>query len=135
MPSFSRRSQTRLDSCDPRLRKVFAKVIEHFDCTVLCGHRGPEAQEKAFQEKRSKARWGQSPHNSKPSLAADVAPYNWREMPVDWEDRDRFHYFSGFVMGVAADMGVTLRWGGDWDRDTRVDDNKFDDLVHFEIVD
>jgi len=31
-------------------------------------------------------------------------------------------------------MGVTLRWGGDWDRDTEVQDNSFDDLVHFEIV-
>lgn len=30
-------------------------------------------------------------------------------------------------------MGVTLRWGGDWDSDTEVNDNSFDDLVHFEI--
>ena len=31
-------------------------------------------------------------------------------------------------------MGIDLRWGGDWDRDTEVRDNTFDDLVHFEIV-
>jgi len=31
-------------------------------------------------------------------------------------------------------MGVDLRWGGDWDGDTEVRDNGFDDLVHFEIV-
>jgi len=33
-----------------------------------------------------------------------------------------------------ARMGVDLRWGGDWDSDTEVRDNSFDDLVHFEIV-
>ena len=36
-------------------------------------------------------------------------------------------------MDVAKSMGITLRWGGDWDMDTQVKDNKFDDLVHFEI--
>ena len=34
----------------------------------------------------------------------------------------------------AKSMGIDIRWGGDWDRDTEVRDNKFDDLVHFEIV-
>jgi hypothetical protein len=29
---------------------------------------------------------------------------------------------------------LKLRWGGDWDMDTEVKDNKFDDLVHFELV-
>lgn len=130
MPSFSNRSQARLDSCDARLVRVFGKVIGHFDCTVLCGHRGPEEQERAFREGRSKARWGQSLHNSKPSLAADVAPW-----PIDWNDRERFHYFAGFVLGVAAGMDIPLRSGADWDRDTEVRDNRFDDLPHFEIVD
>ncbi len=44
----------------------------------------------------------------------------------------RFYYFAGFVMGTAAAMGVRLRWGGDWDGDTELDDQKFRDLVHFE---
>lgn len=122
MPSFSRRSQTRLDSCDPRLRKVFAKVIEHFDCTVLCGHRGPEAQEKAFTEGRSKARWGQSRHNSKPSMATDVVPY-----PIDWGNRERFFEFAGFVQGVAATMDIKLTWGGHFEN--------FFDGPHFQIED
>ena len=32
-------------------------------------------------------------------------------------------------------MGVNLRWGGDWDQDFEVQDNKFDDFPHFEIRD
>jgi len=30
-------------------------------------------------------------------------------------------------------MGFKIRWGGDWDMDTHTKDNKFDDLVHFEM--
>lgn len=62
-------------------------------------------------------------------MAVDVVPY-----PVDWQDRDRFHYFAGFVLGMATARGVKLRWGGDWDSDTEVDDNVFDDLPHFELA-
>jgi hypothetical protein len=32
-------------------------------------------------------------------------------------------------------MDIPLRWGGDWDSDTEVNDNGFDDLVHFELED
>ena len=64
-----------------------------------------------------------------PSLAVDVVPY-----PVDWQDRERMTYFAGFVMGIArVKFGISLRWGGDWDLDTDLKDNKFDDLPHFEI--
>ena len=64
-----------------------------------------------------------------PSLAVDVTPY-----PVVWDDRERQTLFAGYVLATAKAMGVSLRWGGDWDSDTEVRDNGFDDLVHFEIV-
>ena len=37
-------------------------------------------------------------------------------------------------MGIATQLGLSFRWGGDWDRDTEVNDNAFDDLVHYEII-
>lgn len=37
-------------------------------------------------------------------------------------------------MGVATMMGVKIRWGGDWDLDTDLKDNTFDDLPHFELI-
>jgi len=57
------------------------------------------------------------------------APY-----PVVWDDRERQTLFAGFVLATAKAIGVDLRWSGDWDSDTEVRDNSFDDLVHFEIV-
>ena len=128
MPRFGKRSKKRLATCDDRLQKLFKEVIKYFDCTVIQGHRGEAEQNRAYDAGRSKLRYPNGKHNASPSRAVDVAPY-----PVDWEDRDRFHYFGGFVLGIASQMGLKIRWGGDWDRDTEVKDNRFDDLPHFEI--
>ena len=128
MPRFSSRSKRRLDTCDSKLEKLFKEVVKYFDCTILEGHRGKEAQNKAYNDGKSKVQYPNGKHNKRPSVAVDVAPY-----PIDWSDRDRFHYFGGFVLGVAKKMGMNIRWGGDWDMDTKTKDNKFDDLVHFEI--
>ena len=134
MPRFGKWSKERISTCDIKLLKLFEEVVKHFDCTVIQGHRGEKEQNQAFDAGRSKLRYPDGKHNASPSRAVDVAPY-----PVDWEDRDRFHYFSGFVMGMATKLErkvptVKLRWGGDWDQDTEVKDNRFDDLVHFELV-
>ena len=129
MAAFGRASKENLASCVPPLRQVFEEVVKHFDCSIVCGRRGKADQEAAFASGTSKARWGQSPHNRVPSMGVDVYPY-----PINFGDRDRFHLFAGFVLGIAKGMGVTLRWGGDWDQDTQTNDNDFDDLAHFEIA-
>ncbi len=128
MPRFSTKSKNRLHSCDERLQKIFKEVVKGFDCTIIEGHRGKEKQNAAYKKGNSKLKFPDGNHNSLPSTAVDVIPY-----PIDWEDRERMSYFAGYVIGIAKSMGIILRWGGDWDMDTKVKDNKFDDLVHFEI--
>jgi len=129
MPSFSEASLGHLASCDIRLHRLFERIVLTFDCTVLEGHRGKARQQEMLRTGKSQADWPHSKHNSEPSLACDVAPY-----PIDWNDRERFCLFAGFVLGVASEIGIPLRWGGDWDQDWEVRDNLFDDLVHFELV-
>jgi len=73
-------------------------------------------------------RYPNSKHNTIPARAVDVCPW-----PIDWDDQERATYFAGVVMGIASQLGVGLRWGGDWDRDTELEDNQFDDLPHFEL--
>lgn len=138
MPKYSQSSLDQLGTCDPRLQKVFGVVIGYFDLTILEGHRGEEAQNRAYAKGLSKLPWPLGKHNSTPSKAVDVAPY-----PIDWGDgkdvakaeaaRQRFCYLAGFVMMVAIQQGVKLRWGGDWDGDRDTRDEKFRDLGHFEI--
>lgn len=134
MPFFGTTSRNRLATCSGDLQTIFNEVIKSFDCAILCGYRNEADQNKAYDEGHSKVRYPDGMHNQYPSKAADAAPY-----PIDWKDRERFYYFAGFVMGTAirlyAEGKIThlVRWGGDWDQDTEVADNNFDDLVHFEL--
>lgn len=129
MPTLSRRSQDRLATCDPRLIQLMTAVSAHWDVLILEGHRTKQAQDAAKAAGNSKLAWPNSRHNSLPSRAVDAAP-----LPLDWSDRERFSLFAGFVLGIAAEQGIKLRWGGDWNQDTQVGDNRFDDLVHFELT-
>ena len=128
MPYFGKTSKKRLSTCDDRLQKVFNEVIKHVDCSVLEGHRGEDRQNKLYEEEKTKVKYPHGRHNRQPSSAVDVTPY-----PVDWKDRERQTLFAGFVIGVASQMGINLRWGGDWDQDFQVVDNRFDDFPHFEL--
>ena len=128
MPKFGKSSKLRLSTCDERLQKVFNEVIKHVDCSILEGHRSAERQDKLFEEGKTKVKYPNGRHNADPSRAVDVAPY-----PIDWDDRERFHLFAGFVIGIAKAMSIDLRWGGDWNMNFEVDDNQFDDFPHFEL--
>jgi len=128
MPYFGKKSKERLNTCDSKLQKVFNEVIKHVDCSVLEGHREKDRQNKLFEEGKTKVKYPNGRHNRQPSSAVDVTPY-----PVDWKDRERQTLFAGFVIGVASQMGIKLRWGGDWDQDFQVVDNRFDDFPHFEL--
>ena len=129
MPRFGKKSRERLSTCDKRLQDLFNEVIKTVDCSVLEGDRSEERQNKLQEEGKSKVRYPKGRHNAIPSLAVDVTPY-----PVDWSDRERFTLFAGYVLGLARGMGITIRWGGDWNMNFKVKDNSFDDFPHFEII-
>lgn len=138
MPAFGNVSKTNLATCDPRLQRLFAEVIKHFDCTVVEGHRPVARQQALYAQGRTKPGAivtqldgvnKKGMHNYLPSKAVDVVPF-----PVNWNDTERMTYFAGFVKGIAAQLGLKVRWGGDWDQDTHVTDEHFRDLPHFEVV-
>jgi len=137
MPRFSQISRDRLRTCHRDLQVLFEFVIMNYDCTIVCGHRGEVAQNQAFEENRSQVQWPNSKHNKWPSHAVDAAPFE--RTAVDW-DKTQSAYFAGWVMALAArlfDEGkIThkIRCGIDWDQDNDVNDTKFWDAGHFEIV-
>lgn len=140
MPAFSARSLERLAGCDVRLQQLFLEVVKHVDCTVLQGKRteAEAAQNRADGTSHTNHSLHVYPLGA-PSLAIDVAPY-----PVEWPDPKaqgrayvkklaEWYRFNGFVLGIAAQMGIPLRTGCDWDRDWDVEDQTFDDLPHYEL--
>ena len=143
MPKFGRKSRERLETCHSDLIVLFSAVIEEIDCSVICGHRNKEDQDKAVASGNSKAVYPKGKHNASPSNAIDVAPY-----PIDWDDLDRFYYFAGWVLAKAeilrnvGEISHNIRWGGSWRKFNkgRIDfsynkrKDVLDDLPHFELI-
>lgn len=130
MPSFGAASEMQLATCDERLQRVARRVVEVWDCQVLQGKRSESEEATHLANGTSHTRASKHVYPlDVPSLAMDLVPY-----PVDWKNLKRFYVFSGFVLGTARELGITLRWGGDWDSDRDLDDQTFNDLPHFEVV-
>ena len=132
MPRFGKRSKERLKGVDAKLQNLLYEVVKYFDITIIEGKRSQERQNELVAQGKSKTKFGKHVDGK----AVDIAPY-----PIDWNARDDFHLLGGFVLGMAASMGIKIRWGGDWNASSTfrgrrtTKDNNFDDLVHFEILD
>lgn len=133
MPKFSVISRSRLETCHQDLQDICNTAIQYVDFSILCGHRGKEEQDRAFDEKRSTVRWPQSNHNRFPSLAVDVAPYV-AGVGVDWSDLAAFARLAGYLERIAHESGIKIRWGADWNSNWRTVDERFIDAPHIELV-
>ena len=129
MPEFSKQSMKKLNTCNSSLIYLFTEVVKEFDCTVICGNRNKKEQNRAFNDGFSMVEFPFSKHNSIPSDAVDVVPY-----PIDWEDIERFEHFGFFTLGVAVGLGLKITWGGDFSKNYYINDEKFIDLPHYQIV-
>ena len=126
MFKFGKKSLKRLEGVDHRLRTVLDELIKIMDVTIIEGLRTKERQAELLKKGATKVRYSKHMEGK----AVDLAPY-----PIDWKNRDGFHYMGGMVRGIGHQLGFNIRWGGDWDSDGDVKDNGFDDLVHIEIKD
>lgn len=127
-------SQRVYDELDSRLQLVMTRVRDEVgDLTLVEGFRDEIRQNRMFDLGASQLRWPDGKHNQKPSKAVDMQPY---PLP-DTEDKlwAGLAYLASAAILIAKEEGVTLRWGGDWNRNGSLTDQKFYDLFHLEIVD
>ena len=124
MPRFGKRSKQRLKGVKPELVNVLNELVKIMDVTIIEGLRSQERQNELVAKGASKTKYSKHIEGK----AVDLAPY-----PINWKDRERFHYMGGMVRGIGKQLNVNIRWGGDWDSDGEIKDNSFDDLVHVEI--
>ena len=129
MARYGKRSMSRLDGVHPLLVDWSLRLVSVFDNSVISGVRDLTTQREYVALGVSKTM--NSKHLIQPGgygEALDLAPY-----PVDWSDTRRFDLLAGYGLMLAHEMGIPIRWGGDWDRDTQVKDQTFHDLGHFEV--
>lgn len=152
--TYGRRSQAARDTLHWVLGELCDRVLAKRDITLLCGHRGYDAQSKAYISGASSKKWPDSTHNTTPSMAVDAAPYpipeGWGDLEgqtlaardLDWKERVKFYEMCASFEDSWVEMCrelpelgamYRLRMGKDWDGDGDYRDQSFDDLPHIEL--
>lgn len=138
MPAFGPRSRGMLETVDQDMVDVCNRAILATDFAVICGARGPTAQNEAFRTGRSLVRWPDSKHNAMlPDLsrAVDIVPWHTNAPHIRWNNEREFVFLAGHMDQAAHDLGIAIRWGGNWDQDDDLYDRNVPfDLGHFELV-
>lgn len=133
MRTWGTRSQRVYDTLHPDLQEVMDYVLHNVaDVSLLFGHRDKATQNHFYATGKSQLQWPDSKHNALPSLAVDFQPYPMPERDVKvWA---ALAYIAGRAMEYAKERGIELRWGGDWNRNGDLTDQRFDDLFHLELI-
>lgn len=129
---FGRTSRDHLSRVHPDLRRVLELALSWgiVDFTVYESTRTKAEQNRLYRLGHTRVKWPGSSHNSTPSDASDVAPFIAGK--ISWQERDCM-YLAGIILAAAKVIGVTIRWGGDWNRNgIPIIDQNFNDLVHYE---
>lgn len=136
---FGDESARKLATCHPDLARVAIRALGYgvMDFTVLKGHRTTAEQQEEFRAGRSTLDGitELSKHQPQPSRAIDIMPWPAVVNGINvWDDKQRFAVLAGLMYAAAAEEGVKLRWGGDWDGDGNNADSKLHDMPHFELA-
>ena len=148
---LSKLSLGRLNGVDANLVKVVQRAIEITpqDFMVVEGVRSKEqcyinygkgrtvaqctakgVPAKYALPKAAKVTWLKNPLDSKhvTGRAVDLVPY-----PVDWNDLSKFDQMAQAMFAAAKELGVSIRWGADWDNDGNYREKGEYDSPHFEL--
>lgn len=150
---LGKRSNERLVGVHPDLAKVVRRAIElsNQDFMVLEGVRTEQRQRELYGQGRTakelsavrldpalarprmaKVTWKLNSNHFKQAdgfgHAVDLVPY-----PVDWNSFEKFDAIASAMFVAAAEEGVALRWGADWDRDGKRRERGETDSPHFEL--
>jgi peptidoglycan LD-endopeptidase CwlK len=131
-------SEHRLSQAHPLLQRVMRQLSREMDFGITCSIRTANEQSLAYSLGKSKAKFGQSPHNLDPSLAVDftIAAHNGI---IDWNNFPAFEAVARRAIEIGETMGIAIRWGADWDMDgiTKRDGDTDEHLVdapHLELA-
>lgn len=123
---LSQKSEQMMLGVHPDLVRVVHRAIEltTVDFKVVEGVRSIARQKELVAKKVSKTM--NSRHLS--GHAVDLVP-----LPVDWSNKQAFSIVADAMFQAAKQIGVKIRWGGDWNENDRSDDERFYDGPHFEL--
>lgn len=156
---FGKSSTSRREGLCPELKQVADSAIQILDHSIICSIRPKEEQNEAFKKGYSGIRWPHSKHNitdDRPlSDAIDVWPYisgmgaisgnelqikkfmleyHLSRAQVESFVYKAFARLAGVYQACAHNLGYKTIWGGDWNDNGNLLDQKFHDLPHVELI-
>jgi len=159
MYTFGRGSLLRREGLCVELQETADEAIKIIDFSIVCSVRFKEKQDLAFKNGTSHLKWPQSKHNIIPARPKAEAIDIWPYIPpfgalsghpsqiasialmydIDVQAACMFVYeafarLAGVFQACAILKGYKTIWGGDWDNDGNLLDQKFNDLPHHELV-
>lgn len=137
--NLGRSSLSNLTGVHPLLIAVVVRAlkISEVDFKIIEGLRTQDRQAELYAQGRTKpgnvVTWTlNSNHfiNQKTGYghAIDILP-----APYDWKDLANFDKVAKAMMQAADEIGVTVRWGADWDMDGNPRERGESDSPHFEL--
>lgn len=139
MYKLGTRSLQRLQGVHPDLVRVVKRAIEIAtqDFSVLEGVRTKARQAELYAQGRTTpgdiVTWTmKSPHipgQDGLGRAVDLIP-----TPLDWKNTAAFDAISKAMFAAAKELGVSIRWGADWDQDGVPRERGESDSPHFELA-
>lgn len=137
---LSHRSLDRLQGVNPRLASVVRRAIEitEQDFGVAEGLRSRDRQSRLLAEGRTRTM--RSKHLLQPDgtgHAVDLYPWSSAWPTVAGIPPEAYRLVARAMEQAAHELGTSIRWGNDWDRDgveVPMDpDETFSDKPHFEL--
>jgi peptidoglycan L-alanyl-D-glutamate endopeptidase CwlK len=134
---LSKTSLARLKGVNPSLVKVVLRAAELAtqtqDFSVLEGVRTKARQKALYAQGRTKkgpiVTWTLNSKHIE-GKAVDLIPY-----PEGWKAKtNKFNEIAALMFKAAKELGVTIRWGADWDRDGKPRERGEFDSPHFELA-
>ena len=131
-----------LNQVSPNLRRLFQEVDLQVQVEILPSTIRTLEEQKAFfaagTSKTMNSKHLIIPGTREFSEAVDAGPlgFKWpKESDKDaWKDWSRLYYFAGKVDTIARQLGIKIRFGGDWNGNFDLKDQNFFDGVHYEEV-
>jgi len=134
---LSQTSLDRLQGVNERLVMLVHRALElsTVEFMVVEGLRTKQRQQQLYAQGRtSKGPIVTWTLNSKhiDGLAVDLAPVvNGK---IDWSDSKKFDAIAKAIFMAAAELGVKIRWGADWNQNGRPREKSESDSPHFELA-
>ena len=132
---LSERSLFRLKDVNIKIINLSLLAIKRtpidFGIAWMGGKRTAEEQNQLFKDGYSKCDGYEKISKHQSGDAVDLNVFVGGKV-VD--NKEMLCVVAGVMFACANELNIKIRWGGDWNMNGDIRDNKFNDMYHFELI-